>query len=123
MHLFLERRLTPHQALVNIDSAPTFTGTTLDYKPLMDWLRVAATQEGNAAIKRASRPGAPIMDTVLPVRLVSMVCQDLPGWNVPATSGQAATMPPTGPSRLETLLAKILIVQHPCGTTTSPAGE
>ncbi len=86
MHLFLERRLTPHQALVNVDSAPTFTGTTLDYKPLMDWLRVAVTVEGHAAIERANGPSAPIMDGILQGRLVRLVQQDLPGWNVPVLS-------------------------------------
>jgi hypothetical protein len=125
VHLFLERRLTPRQALLSVHAALTTSGTIADYKPLMDWLRVAATKEGHGAIERASGPGAPIMDAVLQARLVSMVRQDLPGWNVTTTATGPAPppVPPAGPTRLETLLAEILIAQQPRGATTTPAGD
>jgi hypothetical protein len=65
VHLFLERRLTPRQALVSVHSALTLEDTTDAYKPLLDWLRVAASEEGQAAIERANGPAAPIMDAAL----------------------------------------------------------
>jgi hypothetical protein len=39
---FLECRLTPWQAVLSIHLMLTMDGTTVEYKPLMDWLRVAA---------------------------------------------------------------------------------
>jgi hypothetical protein len=128
VHLFLERRLTPRQALVSVHSALTVDGTAALYQPLMDWLRAAATTEGHAAIERATVPASPIMDGVLQGRLVRMVQQDLPDWNKAHTGNppvDSNTGNQTGgtPLRLETLLAEILIAQQPAGATTTPVGD
>jgi hypothetical protein len=50
VHLFLERRLTPCQALVSVHLALTVDGTAALYQPLMDWLRDAAATVGHATI-------------------------------------------------------------------------
>ena len=102
--------------------------TTPTYKALVDCLRVAASEEGHA-INRAYGPSAPIMDGALQGCLVPLVGQDLPSWNNPQMSGERAANANTGPanssmpSRLETLLAEILLAQQPQGAPVLVAGN
>jgi hypothetical protein len=124
IHLFLEHRLTPHQALVSVHSALAVEGNNVAYQPLMDWLRVTATEQGHVAIERVSGLATPIMAVDLQGCLMQLVHQDLPGWNVPATTrgppmDSNARQSSGTPSHLETLLADIIIAQQPQGAPTS----
>jgi hypothetical protein len=117
--LFLEGRLTPREALIATHSALVPIEGLDTFKPLVDWLRAAATEEGAAIIERAQPPATPLMDGILQGRLVRIVRQDLPDWNKLARPPQAETTARDSTRRrnLEDLVTEFLIQQQPQGST------
>jgi hypothetical protein len=117
MPYFLERRRTPREALVAVHAQLVNEGSVSSFTPLLNWLRLAVTVDGVAALERASGPTAPIMDTRLQARLIHTVKQDLPGWGTPAP-GTDQGPPPRTFTNLEELLAQYLLDRHPAGPRT-----
>jgi hypothetical protein len=117
--IFLHGRLIPggqallaaHSALVPFEGPGTF-------KPLADWLRVAATVKGTTIIKPAQAPTAPLMDSGLQACLLCIVQQDLPGWHMARPkSTWTPAWTDTRSYALKNLMTKFLVRQQPGGST------
>jgi hypothetical protein len=78
--LFMDTRRTLRKALMSDHTALSKLGDLETFKPLLDWLWVAATYDGALAMERASSLTSPIMENCLHEQLIQLVKQDLPGW-------------------------------------------
>jgi hypothetical protein len=87
VRLFLQRPLTPREAWVQVAGAIHNDGTQIDCEPLLDWLRVAITRQGEEMALRLQQehPRVPLMLPTLIQRRWQLVLNDLPALSSGAT--------------------------------------
>jgi hypothetical protein len=87
VRLFLQRPLTPREAWVQVAGAIFNDGLQVTCGPLIDWLRVALTRQGEDMASRLQQdhPRVPLMLPALVQRRWQLVVTDLPAMSSGAT--------------------------------------
>jgi hypothetical protein len=87
VRILLQRPLTPREAWVQVAGAIYNDGTQEACSPLLDWLRVAITRQGDALPSRLQQvhPSIPLMLPTLVQRRWQLVISDLPALSAGAT--------------------------------------
>jgi hypothetical protein len=87
VRLFLQHPLTPREAWVQVAGSIYNDGMQVDCEPLLDWLRVAITRQGDDMASRLQQehPRVPLMLPALVQRRWQLILTDLPALSAGAT--------------------------------------